>query len=111
MSEAPGNRLRMGELGSKMVFSSSRVTYQVKSMERRGLVLRQPGEDDKRVNYAVLTATGLETLREAGPSHVGQIQAIFTDDLDEHELRVLTEVFGRLRNRLLDSAEQETADG
>lgn len=100
LSEAPSHRLRMGELATRMVFSSSRLTYQVKSMEQRGWVLRQPSFDDKRVNYAVLTATGLEVLREAGAHHVSTVQALFTDDLDDDELRVLTRVFGRLQQRM-----------
>src|SRR4051812_4215705 len=41
LSEAPGQRLRMGELASRLVFSPSRLTYQVSAMQRRGLVARQ----------------------------------------------------------------------
>ncbi len=100
LSEAPSHRLRMGELATRMVFSSSRLTYQVKSMERRGWVLRHPSSDDGRVTYAVLTATGLESLREAGSHHVHTVQTLFTDDLDDEELCVLARVFGRLQQRL-----------
>lgn len=103
LSESPAHRLRMGELAARMVFSPSRLTYQVKVMERRGWVLRQPSSDDKRVNYAVLTATGLETLREADCHHIETVQRLFTDDLDEHELHVLARVFTRLQGRLRDS--------
>lgn len=100
LAEAPYRRLRMTDLAARMVFSPSRVTYQVKSMERRGLVVRQPSSTDKRVHYAVLTASGLEALRDAVPHHVGTVQSLFTDDLDEHELCVLVDVFTRLRQRL-----------
>lgn len=101
LSEAPGRRLRMGELADRLVFSPSRLTYQIKTMERRGVVLRQPSPDDKRVNHAVLTAAGLEAFRAAGPHHVATIQRLFTDDLGDDELRVLTTVFSRLRQRLI----------
>ncbi len=106
LSESPEHRSRMGELAARMVFSPSRLTYQVKAMERRGWVLRQPSPDDKRVNYAVLTATGLEALRAADRHHVETVQRLFTDDLDEHELHVLARVFTRLQGRLHDSRGQ-----
>lgn len=100
LTEAPERRMRMGELAEQMVFSSSRLTYQVKAMEQRGWVLRQTSSEDKRVNYAVLTANGLDMLREASDHHVRAVQALFIDDLDAEELRVLRRVFDRLRERL-----------
>ncbi|WP_438387659.1 MarR family winged helix-turn-helix transcriptional regulator [Actinopolyspora saharensis] len=106
LSEGPEHRLRMGDLAARMVFSPSRLTYQVKAMEQRGWVLRQPSREDKRVNYAVLTASGLETLRAAYHHHVETVQRLFTDDLDEHELEVLARVFTRLRARLHGPREQ-----
>lgn len=100
LSESPAHRLRMGELAARMVFSPSRLTYQVKGMERRGWVVRQSSPEDKRVNHAVLTASGLEALRAADAHHVETVQRLFTDDLDEHEMHVLAQVFTRLRSRL-----------
>ncbi|MFD0773954.1 MarR family winged helix-turn-helix transcriptional regulator [Streptomonospora algeriensis] len=100
LAESPAHRLRMGELAARMVFSPSRLTYQIKVLERRGWVLRHPSPDDKRVNYAVLTATGLEALHDAGRHHIATVQRLFTDDLDEHELGVLANVFTRLQRRL-----------
>lgn len=107
LSESPAGRLRMGELAARMVFSPSRLTYQVKVMEGRGWVLRQPSPEDKRVHRAVLTAAGLDALREADRHHVETVQRLFTDDLDERECRVLADVFTRLRCRLRDSGGQD----
>lgn len=101
LSESPSHRLRMSDLATRMVFSPSRVTYQVRSMERRDWVVRQASASDKRVTYAVLTATGLEALREASPHHVDTIQTLFTNDLDDDELRVLSGVFTRLQRNLV----------
>lgn len=105
LSETPGRRLRMGDLAERMVFSPSRVTYQVKSMEHRGLVVRQASSEDKRVNHAVLTAAGLEAFREADPHHVHTVQTLFMNDVSERELRVLDAVFTRLRRCLGAGAE------
>lgn len=100
LSESPAHRLRMGELAGWMVFSPSRLTYQVTVLERRGWVLRAPSSEDKRVNYAVLTATGLEALHAADGHHIATVQRLVTDALDEHELQVLANVFTRLQDRL-----------
>lgn len=100
LSECPEQRLRMGELAARMVFSPSRLTYQVKVLERRGWVVRHPSPDDRRVHHAVLTAAGLEALRGADAHHVRTVQRLFTDDLDEQELDVLRRVFTRTQDRL-----------
>src|ERR1700712_2369115 len=55
LSEAPDRRLRMGELAARLVFSPSRITYQISSMVKRGLVRKQACPDDRRGQEAVLT--------------------------------------------------------
>lgn len=100
LAEAPGQRLRMGELARRMVFSPSRLTYQVGSMERRGFVVREPDPDDRRGTRAVLTASGLETFREAAPHHRRAVHRLWIEDLADDELACLTRVFGRLGRRL-----------
>ncbi|RKR91484.1 DNA-binding MarR family transcriptional regulator [Micromonospora pisi] len=100
LSEAPGQRLRMGELAGRLVFSPSRLTYQISSMEKRGLVTRQPCPDDRRGSEAVLTAAGLLTLQRAAPQHAASVREHLMDDLSEAELGTLTRVFERLGERL-----------
>ncbi|MEV4711056.1 MarR family transcriptional regulator [Micromonospora sp. NPDC049374] len=100
LSEVPGQRLRMGELADRLVFSPSRLTYQVSSMQRRGLVARQPCPQDGRGNEAVLTAAGLLALREAAPHHLHSVRTHLMDDLDDAEVAVLTRIFTRLGRRL-----------
>lgn len=100
LSEVPGRRLRMGELASRLVFSPSRLTYQIGSMEKRGLVARQSCPADRRGSEAVLTAEGLRVLREAAPHHLASVRAHFMDDLDDADVAHLTKIFGRLGDRL-----------
>ncbi|MDG4824301.1 MarR family transcriptional regulator [Asanoa sp. WMMD1127] len=100
LSEAPRRRLRMGELASRLIFSPSRLTYHVGTMEKRGLVSRQPCPDDGRGSEAVLTDAGLSALREAAPHHLHAVRRLFVDDLDEADLAALTKVFTRLGERL-----------
>jgi len=100
LSEAPGHRIRMGELAGRLVFSPSRVTYQISSMVKRGLVRKQSCADDGRGQEAVLTDAGLAALVAAAPLHLATVRESFIDDLDDAELAVLTRVFGRLGPRL-----------
>ena len=65
LSEAPEGRLRMGELARLMVFSPSRVTYQVKTLEQRGLVERQPDPRDRRSKIVAPTGAGRELYASA----------------------------------------------
>ncbi|MBQ1073789.1 MarR family transcriptional regulator [Micromonospora sp. C31] len=109
LSEAPGQRLRMGELASRLVFSPSRLTYQITTMQRRGLVARESCPDDRRGSEAVLTAAGLLALREAAPHHLRSVRAHLMDDLDDAEVACLTRIFGRLGRRLRAQRDASTA--
>ena len=100
LSEAPGQRLRMGELADRLVFSPSRLTYQITTMQKRGLVARESCPADRRGSEAVLTAAGLLALREAAPHHRRSVRAHLIDDLDDAEVACLTRVFERLGRRL-----------
>ncbi|KXF53505.1 MarR family transcriptional regulator [Rhodococcus sp. SC4] len=100
LSEAPEQRLRMSEIAARMVFSRSRITYQIGSMAKRGLVAREPAPDDGRGSRAVLTASGLRALQEAAPPHARSARELFLDDLDPTELDCIERVFSRLNERL-----------
>ena len=100
LAEAPGQRLRMGELAGRLVFSPSRLTYQITTMQRRGLVARESCPDDRRGSEAVLTAAGLIALREAAPHHLRSVRQHLMDDLDDAEVACLTRIFERLGQRL-----------
>lgn len=97
LADAPGRRIRMGELASRLVFSPSRVTYQITSMIKRGLVSKEPCPDDKRGFEAVLTEKGLAALREAAPAHLETVRTSFIDHLDEEELAVIGRAFAKIR--------------
>ncbi|MBO4209313.1 MarR family winged helix-turn-helix transcriptional regulator [Micromonospora echinofusca] len=109
LSEVPGQRLRMGELASRLIFSPSRLTYQISSMQRRGLVSRESCPEDRRGSEAVLTAAGLLALHEAAPHHLRSVRAHLMDDLDDAEVACLTRVFDRLGRKLRDLRDASSA--
>ena len=97
LSEAPGHRLRMGELAGRLVFSPSRLTYHISSMVKRALVRKQACRDDGRGQEAVLTDAGLAALEAAGPMHLETVRDSFIDHVDDEELAVIGRVFARIR--------------
>ncbi|MBM2622398.1 MarR family transcriptional regulator [Actinoplanes sp. LDG1-06] len=97
LSEAPEHRLRMGELAGRLVFSPSRITYQISSMVKRGLVRKQPCPEDGRGQEAVLTDEGMRALESAAPLHLITVRDSFIDLLDPDELAVIARVFAKVR--------------
>ncbi|GGM96971.1 DNA-binding MarR family transcriptional regulator [Actinoplanes campanulatus] len=97
LADEPGRRIRMGELASRLVLSPSRITYQISSMIKRGLVRKESCADDGRGQEAVLTDEGLTALREAAPAHLETVRKSFIDHLDDEELAVIGHVFAKIR--------------
>jgi DNA-binding MarR family transcriptional regulator len=96
LSEAPERRVRMGELANRLVFSPSRLTYQINSMVKRGLVRKQSCPEDGRGQEAVLTETGMAELVAAAPLHLATVRDSFIDRLDDEELAVIARVFSKI---------------
>jgi len=67
LNAAPERRLRMSELGQRVVLSRTRVSRIVDELAAAGLAERQPDEADGRSSFAVLSAAGRDELRRAWP--------------------------------------------
>ena len=107
LNAAPGRRLRMQELGNRVVLSRSQASRVVDELARAGLACREPDPADRRGAYAVLTDAGRSALRSAAPVYLSGIGAHFTDHLTPDELRVLHTAL----TRVLAAAEDDRAPG
>lgn len=87
--EGAGGRLRMAELADLVLTSRSGLTRRIDRLERRGLVSREPCEQDKRGSFAVLTERGRDVLAETHPLHAREIRRLFFDSLSEQQVEVL----------------------
>src|SRR5579862_9582374 len=74
LNSAPERRLRMSELGQRVVLSRTRVSRVVDELAAAGLAERQPDQADGRSSFAVLTKQGKEALRRAWPVYRRAIQ-------------------------------------
>lgn len=97
LSEAPDRQLRMSDLAARMVHSRSRLTHTVGRMERRGLVRRDPCEEDGRGVLCRLTDAGFEILVEAAPGHVEAVRRAVFDPLSAADVEALGVAMEKVR--------------
>jgi DNA-binding MarR family transcriptional regulator len=90
LSEAPGRRLRMGDLADRCALSLSGMTRIVSHLESYGVVRRERCGSDGRGWNAVLTDTGLDRLRRAWPTHLASVRRHLIDYLHDLDLPALT---------------------
>jgi DNA-binding MarR family transcriptional regulator len=71
LSEAPGDRFRLGELGQRLDWEKSRLSKQIGRMSTRGLITREDCATDSRGAFAVLTKAGRNAVEAAANSSAG----------------------------------------
>lgn len=106
LSEAPEGHMRMGQLADAIVFSPSRLTYQVKVLSDRGLVKRVKCAEDGRAWQAELTAEGRTKFRKASVIHAKGVKTLFTDVVSADELATIYRTFARVANNLIQLPEE-----
>jgi DNA-binding MarR family transcriptional regulator len=92
LSETKGHRLRMAELASHLLWSSSRLSHQIARMQRRGLVAREGSPADARGAVVRLTPAGWEAIVAAAPPHVESVRRHLIDLLTPAQLAALGDV-------------------
>ncbi|WP_405682356.1 MarR family winged helix-turn-helix transcriptional regulator [Streptomyces sp. NBC_00057] len=104
LSESPGDVLRARELQAELGWERSRLSHQISRMETRGMVAREPCEDDARGSMVRMTAQGRAAIEAAAPQHVETVRRYFFDPLSHDEVETL----GVLFDRLLASLSRDT---
>jgi len=82
-------RLRMQELGDRVVLSRSRVSRLVGELENKGLVRRENDPSDGRSTFAIITRTGSRALRKTAPTYLVAIDEHFTRYLSVGQQRTI----------------------
>lgn len=100
LRNAPDHRLRMGELAQRLVFSPSRLSYQIGVLERRGWVRRRPCPEDGRGLEAELTDEGLRAFRSLRPAHARDVEELFLNALEGDDAERLRTIMERLARTL-----------
>jgi DNA-binding MarR family transcriptional regulator len=96
LSRADGGRMRRVDLAESVILTASGITRLLDGLERSGLVCKETCAADRRVSYAKLTPSGDAKLREAGHSHLADIDELFLGRYSGSELTTLGELLSRL---------------
>jgi DNA-binding MarR family transcriptional regulator len=95
LAAAPERRLRMSDLGQRVVLSRTRVSRIVDELVAAGLVCRQDNPADRRSAYASLTEAGLARFRDAAPHYLSAIEDQFAARLTIADLRCISTALER----------------
>ena len=104
---AEGGRLRMQDLGARVVLSRSRVSRIVEEMVDAGLIVREVDPDDRRSVFARVTARGERQLREAAPVYLDAIGRLFSRHLTAREQAAVAAALSRVVDALDGGAPAE----
>jgi DNA-binding MarR family transcriptional regulator len=99
LSNAPEQRLRMGELAESLVLSRSGLTRLVDRIERAGLLQRVRSTDDRRGSVAVLTEAGMAAVEDTWPHYAKGVSQYFGRYLTVPERRALARGMAKVRDQ------------
>ena len=85
----PGQQNTMGEVAGRLGVTVGTLTTAVKTLERKGFLMRQRGQEDKRVVWLAATPVAQEANRFHEQFHQRMVGGIM-DVLDRQQLAALT---------------------
>ncbi|KAA9144642.1 MarR family transcriptional regulator [Microbacterium lushaniae] len=100
LSEAESKALRSSELARQIDWERSRLSGQLGRMEKRGLVRREPCEEDARGSRVFLTDEGARAFRASTLPHLRAIKEVFVDAFTPEQLTRLGEAAAAMRRHL-----------
>lgn len=105
LSEAPEQKLRMGDLAEACSLSLSGLTRVANRLEKLGLIRRERSAEDGRSRSAVLTDAGLQRLQQAWPTHLASVRRHVFDHIDPD----LLPAFARTMNQITRHISEEVS--
>jgi DNA-binding MarR family transcriptional regulator len=97
VAEAPGQRMRMGDLAEALVITRGGLTKLVDRLVKAGLLERTFCADDRRVSYATLLPAGMTLLAEMRPVIVGELGLAFSASLSVEQANELRRTLDGVR--------------
>ncbi len=97
---APESTLRMTALAEATASTLPRLSHVCSRLQKRGLVDRSPGVEDRRATNVQLTGEGRRALIHATPGHIETARRLVVDALSPAQLDALAEITAIIRGRL-----------
>jgi DNA-binding MarR family transcriptional regulator len=100
------------ELGALIRWEKSRLSHQIRRMQERGLVVRQPNPADGRSAMIRLLPAGRRAIENAAPQHVDNVRRHFVDLFTPAELDTVATLNERVLHHLAEESfpEESTPD-
>jgi len=113
LSEHSTDRMPARKLCATLTWEKSRLSHQIRGMEQRGLIAREPNPDDARSVVICLLPAGRRAIEDAAPAHVEQVRRHLIDLFTPAELETLANLNERVVRHLAEEPfpEQPAADG
>jgi len=110
LSGHPTGHIPAQELGALVQWEKSRLSHQVRRMQERGLIVREPNPADGRSAMICLLPAGRRAIEDAAPQHVHNVRRLFIDLFTPAELDTFADLNERvLRHLAGESSPEESA--
>jgi len=112
LAEHPTGRMTAQELCVLLQWEKSRLSHQVRDMQKQGLIARESNPADARSAMICLLPAGRRAIEEAAPQHVHNVRRHFIDLLTPAELDTLAALNERVLRHLAEEPfpERSTPD-
>lgn len=104
------DRMPARELYTALGWEKSRLSHQLRGMQKSGLISREPNPNDARSTMVCLLPAGRTAIEKAAPGHVADVRRNFIDLLTPAELDQLTVLHERILRNLTRDHESPADD-
>lgn len=85
----------MQSMASRLLMASSSMTYVIDQLEKKGMIKRNPSDDDKRVIMVELTDEGKDFFDKIFPKHVQTLTTMY-QNLNDEEIHTIIETLKKI---------------
>jgi DNA-binding MarR family transcriptional regulator len=100
LSDRDGDPMPARDLCRALSWEKSRVSHQLRRMQKDGLVSREPNPNDARSTMVYLLPAGRAAMESAAPKHVEDVRRNFLDLMTPAELDLLATLNERIQRHL-----------
>lgn len=110
LSDVDGDRMSSRDLCNALGWEKSRLSHQVRRMQKDGLIVREPNPDDARSTMVCLLPAGRAAIEKAAPGHVEDVRRNFIDLFTPAELDMLATLNERVLHHLATNHDSPAED-
>jgi DNA-binding MarR family transcriptional regulator len=110
LSSLDGDRMPARDLCNALGWEKSRLSHQLRRMQKDGLISREPNPDDARSTMVCLLPAGRVAIEKAAPRHVEDVRQNFIALLTPAELDTLITLNERVLRHLAGNQDSPAED-